>query len=217
MDKTQLRILTIIEIVIAIMVVLLDVLIPTIIVLVMAVFSLLIRREKVQVLGLRKPNSWTSLIGWSFIFAFLLQLFDVGVLMPILNHLTGLRIEYSGFGALQGKVQQMLVLLLIGWSLAAFGEEVVYRGYIQKLFGDLFGKSLWSVILSIWISSLVFGLAHLEQGWIGVVVTIFDAVIFSLLKRKSDDNLWVSIFTHGFYNTIGIFAVFIMGPIYGLW
>jgi membrane protease YdiL (CAAX protease family) len=96
----------------------------------------------------------------------------------------------------------MLVLLLIGWALAAFGEEVVYRGYIQKLFGDLFGKSLWSVILSIWISSLVFGLAHLEQGWIGVVVTIFDAVIFSLLKRKSDDNLWVSIFTHGFYNTI---------------
>ncbi len=217
MNKTFLRIFAVIEVIIAITIVLLDLLIPTLIILVMMVISMLIRHEKIATLGFKKPKTWGLLIGVTFLSALLLQLFDVGVLMPILNRLTGTTINYSGFANLQGNPRQLLMLLFVGWSLAAFGEEIVYRGYLQKLLGEIFGKNLGSVVVTIGISSLVFGLAHLEQGMIGVVLTTFDAIIFSLLKRKFNDNLWAAIFAHGFYNTIGLIFFYLIGPIYGLW
>ncbi len=211
------RIIAVIEVVVAVIVVLLDLFLPTLVILGMMVISLLIRRERISVLGFKKPKSWPGLIGVSFLSVVGLQLFDVGFVMPILNRLTGLTINYSGFAHLQGNLQQLFILLLLGWTLAALGEEIVYRGYLPKLLSDLFGIKLWGVVLTIGISSLIFGLAHLEQGFIGVGVTTIDAVFFSLLKRKFDNNLWVVILAHGFYNTIGVVVFYFTGPIYGLW
>jgi len=73
----------------------------------------------------------------------LLQLFDAGILMPILNRLTGSAINYSGFANLQGNPSLFLSLLLPGWSLAAFGEEGVYRDYLQKLLGSFSELMEW--------------------------------------------------------------------------
>ena len=103
------------------------------------------------------------------------------------------------------------------WTLAALGEEIVYRGYLQKLLTDLLGNSLPGVLLTGGISSLLFGLAHTEQGLTGVIVTTIDALFFSWLKRKFDDNLWAAILAHGFYNSIGMIIFYFTGPIYGLW
>lgn len=217
MSKQSLTILTVIEIIIVIAVVLMDLSISTLIILAMIGISLFIRHEKLGALGFKKPKSWVSLIGWSLLCVVLLQLFDVGVLMPILNRLTGTTINYSGFANLQGNPSQLLTLLFVGWILSALGEEIVYRGYLQKILDKLFGEQLGGIELTIGISSLIFGLAHTEQGLIGVIVTTFDAVIFSLLKRKFDNNLWAAILAHGFYNTIGIVFFYFMGPVYGLW
>lgn len=217
MNKNTLKALTLIELIIAITVVLRDLFNPTLIILAMVVISLLIRQEKIDTIGLKKPKSWLTLVSVALLSMVVLQLFDVGVLMPILNRLTGTTINYSGFANLKGNPSQLLILLLIGWTLAAFGEEVVYRGYFQKLLGELFGKRIVGGVITIGISSLVFGLAHRQQGIIGVVVTAFDAVIFSLLKRRFDGNLWATILAHGIYNTVGIVFFYFMGPIYGLW
>jgi len=65
---------------------------------------------------------------------------------------------------------------VLTWTLAAFGEEMVYRGYFQKRIVDLFGNNQGGIFLSIGISSLVFGFAHTEQGMIGVIITTLDAI-----------------------------------------
>ncbi len=217
MNSKLLKILTVIELIAAIVIVLLDVFNRTLLILGLLALSLLIRHEKLDALGFKKPKSWLWVIGVSFATAALLQLFDAGVLMPILNRLTGTTIDYSGFANLKGNSTQLLMLLLLGWTLAAFGEEVVYRSYLQKLLGGLFGKSIGALIVTIGVSSLLFGLAHREQGMVGVVVTIFDAIVFSLLKRRFDNNLWATILAHGFYNTIGMVIFYFTGPIYSLW
>lgn len=211
------KIITIIELVAAVIVVLLDLFVPTLVILGMALISLIVRREKPAVLGLKKPKSWLGMAAIAFLGAVLLQLFDAGVMMPILNRLTGTAIDNSGVAQLQGNLQQLLIYLVLAWTLAALGEEIVYRGYLQKLLGDLFGSSLAGVILTIGISSMVFGLAHLEQGIVGVIVTTFDGVFYSLLKRKFKGNLWAAILAHGFYNTVGMVVFYFAGPIDGLW
>lgn len=215
--KTIWKIITIIELVAAVTVILLDLFIPTLVVLGMAVVSLLIRREHIAVLGFKRPHSWLHMTGFALVGGFLLQLFDAGIVMPILNRLTGITIDYSGFAHLKSNLGQLILLLVLSWTLAAIGEEMVYRGYLQKLFGDLFGSSLPGVLLTVGISSLVFGLAHNEQGLVGVVVTTVDALFYSWLKRKFDNNLWATILAHGFYNSIGMIIFYFVGPINGLW
>lgn len=216
-DKPIWKIITIIELVLAVVVILLDLFIPTIIILGLIVISLFIRREHIRSLGFKRPKSWARIIGFSFIVVVFLQLFDVGFVMPIMNRLTGSTIDYSGFANLKGNLRQLAILLFFSWTLAALGEEIVYRGYIQKLLVNLFGSKMPGIFLTVMFSSLLFGLAHTEQGIIGVVVTTIDALFFSWLKIKFDNNLWAAILAHGFYNSIGVVVFFFTGPIYGLW
>jgi hypothetical protein len=179
--------------------------------------SLLIRREHITVMGFKRPQSWLGMAGFAFVFAVFMQLFDIGVVMPILNRLTGETIDTSGFATLQGNLGQLLLILAISWTLAAVGEELAYRGYLQKVLGDLFGSSQASMLLTVAISSVVFGLAHTEQGLTGVIVATIDALFFSWLKRKFNGSLWAAILAHGFDNTIGLVAFYFLGPVYGLW
>ena len=63
---------------------------------------------------------------------------------------------------------------------------------------------------------MLFGLAHTEHGTVGVVVTGLDALFFSILRLRYR-TLWAPILAHGFSNTLGIIAFFLIGPIYGFW
>jgi membrane protease YdiL (CAAX protease family) len=81
---------------------------------------------------------------------------------------------------------------------------------------DVLGATRIGVILAAGISSLLFGLAHTEQGIVGITLTTIDAVIFSVLRYRYQ-TLWTPILAHGFKNTIGIVTFFFIGPVYGLW
>jgi membrane protease YdiL (CAAX protease family) len=216
-NKTIWKIITIVELVAAAAVILLDLFLPTLVLLGLMVVSLLIRREHISGMGFKRPQSWLGLAGFAFVIAFIMQLFDAGVIMPIMNRLTGTTLDQSGVASLQGNLGQLLTILVLSWTLAAIGEELAYRGYLQKTLGNLFGNSPAGVLLTVVISSVLFGLAHTEQGLIGVVVTTVDALFYSWLKRKFDDNLWAPIMAHGFYNSIGVIVFYFTGPISGLW
>ena len=211
------KIIAAFEIIAAAVVIILDLFIPTIVILGMIVISLLVRRENIASLGFKKNANGLRMAGMVLLGVMALQLFQIGVTMPILNHLTGTTIDYSGFANLKGNLEQLTLFLVASWTLAAFGEEVVYRGYLQKRLGDLFGTNTIGLILTVGISSLLFGIAHTEQGIIGVVVTTLDALFFSWLKLKHGNNLWAAILAHGFSNSIGLIIFYFTGPIYGLW
>jgi membrane protease YdiL (CAAX protease family) len=215
--KATWKIITLLEFAAIVATVLLDLFIPTLVILGLMVISLLIRSEHISVVGFKRPKSWPGMLGFAFAGAALLQLFDAGIIMPILNRLTGQTIDYSGFAHLQGNLGQLALFLVLSWTLAALGEELAYRGYFQKVLENLLGSSLVGVLLTIGISSVIFGLAHTEQGLTGVCVTTIDALFFSWLKRKFDNNLWATILAHGFYNSLGVVLFYFTGPIYGLW
>ncbi len=211
------KVITVIELVVAAAVILLDLFLPTLVLLGMMVVSLLIRREPAAALGFKRAPSWPKVASLALLGAVCLQLFDVGVIMPILNRVTGATIDYSGFAQLKGNAGQLLLFLALSWTLAALGEEIAYRGYLQTLLTDLLGDGPTGVWLTVGLSSLLFGLAHTEQGLVGVGVTTVDALFYSWLKRKFDGNLWATILAHGFYNSVGMIVFYFVGPIYGLW
>ena len=135
----------------------------------------------------------------------------------MVEHLTGQRQDLSEFEALRGDAATLAVLLVLSWTLAAFGEEIVFRGYIQARIVDVLGPGRLGVLTAVLGSSVLFGLIHTEQGVIGVVLTFFDALFFSALKLRLGAGLWAPVLAHGFNNTIGLTAYFLIGPVYGLW
>ncbi|HEY7044365.1 MAG TPA: CPBP family intramembrane glutamic endopeptidase, partial [Nocardioidaceae bacterium] len=124
--------------------------------------------------------------------------------------------DLSGFTELQGNVGMLLALLVLSWTLAAFGEELAYRGYLLTRIRDVVGSGRVGTVSAIAVSSLLFGFAHTEQGIVGAAIVTLDAVAFSVLRYRYK-TLWASVLAHGFNNTLGFVAFFLVGPVHGLW
>jgi CAAX protease family protein len=212
---TAWRVVSAIEATAAAFAVILDLTIPSLVLIAMAAASLMIRRQGVATLGLRRFSGW-GLVGKTFAFAVLWSLFQFTVTMPVANHVSGTRQDLSAFEDLQGNVGMLAALLVAGWLLGAFAEELAYRGYLLTRIHDAFGDGRVGLLVAVLASSVLFGIAHSEQGLVGVLIVTIDGIYFSLL-RLHYQTLWASILAHGFNNTIGFIAFFMVGPLYGAW
>ena len=134
--------------------------------------------------------------------------------MPLLEHATGEQQDLSEFADLEGNLPLLAGLLLLTWTIAAFGEEVAYRGFTFTRLHEAVGPH--GVSIAVLGSSVLFGLAHTEQGPVGVAITFCDALFFAVL-RLHYATLWAPILAHGFSNTLGLTAFYLVGPIHGLW
>jgi uncharacterized protein len=204
-----------VEVLLAAIAVLFDLLVPTIIILALAGISLALRREGPGTLGLRRNPHPRRMAAGVVGLVVVWSLLHRGLFMPILNHLTGAKQDLSPFADLQGNLGLLAGFLLLTWTLAAFGEELVYRGYLQTRITDALGPGI-GLVIAVGVSSVLFGLAHTEQGLIGVVVTFLDALFFSFLRLRYR-TLWAPVLAHGFSNTLGLITFFLIGPIYGFW
>lgn len=100
------------------------------------------------------------------------------------------------------------VLLMGQVIIAAFGEEIAYRGFFLGK-----GMKIFPFWLCAVVSSLVFAAGHIATGNIGVVVydvaTVFiDSLVFSVIYHKSG-NCVISTFSHILGNAISLVAVYL--------
>lgn len=195
--------------------VLYDLAIPSLVLVSMAVVSLVIRRQGVRSLGLTRPPRW-GLGRTVLCLAAAWSVFQLSVTMPIANHLAGKKQDLSVFADLQWNVGMLAALLVAGWLLGAFAEELAYRGYLLTRVREALGSGRAGLLIAMLLSSILFGVAHTEQGLIGVLIVTVDAIYFGLM-RLHYKTLWASVLAHGFNNTFGFIAFFLVGPIYGFW
>ncbi len=91
-------------------------------------------------------------------------------------------------------------------------EEFLCRGWVQNEFIERFGDTRKNVIISIILSSLVFGLMHITnifagQGVFETIMQILQATSLGALLGSiyyRTKNIWAVAFLHGFYD-FGIF------------
>jgi len=62
-----------------------------------------------------------------------------------------------------------MVIIALPWVLAAFGEELVYRGYLMNRVADLGRGTRTGWIVSLFLISALFGFAHYQQGLTGII------------------------------------------------
>ena len=117
----------------------------------------------------------------------------VGALAVLLNRAGGrewLR-QRSGriISFLPHTVQERNRFLVLSASAGTW-EEIFFRGFLLWYLSYFFG--VWPAVV---LSSLVFALAHLYQGWVNAGIAFAIGVIFSAIFVWSG-SLWLAMFLH---------------------
>jgi len=159
-------------------------------------------------LGLGRPKSWGKTLGIGIGTALALQAFTFWGLLPAMQHFGWELPDLSRFESMQGNLPMLLLFLAVSWTTAGFGEEIIWRGFVMTRGARILGGSMGAWILSLFLASAVFGLLHLYQGAVGVVLTGFAGFVLGVVYLVSGRNLWASIFAHGLTDTLSFLIIY---------
>ena len=133
---------------------------------------------------------------------------ELFVTQPFLLHVFREPPDLSDFAALKGDLSLLALYLGLTWTLAAFGEEFVYRAYLLNRIADLFGRTRVGWILALVLSSAIFGLAHLYQGRTGISENVIDGLLLGVMYLASGRRFIVPFMAHGIQDTVDILLIF---------
>jgi membrane protease YdiL (CAAX protease family) len=108
-----------------------------------------------------------------------------------------------------GNPKLLLIALALSWILAAFGEEMVYRGYMMNRVADLMNRSRRAWVVSLIAVHVGFGMAHAYQGVTGVIDEGLMGLLLGLIYLRTDRNLAVPIIAHGAQDSIDFILIFL--------
>lgn len=185
-------------------------LLNTPILIIFVIFMVWIRQSKWREFGMYRPSSWPLVIIFGVVLGVGFQVFNIYIFEPVLGSIFEEPIDLEQFTFLKGNLVDTIVMLVVVWLLAAFGEEIVYRGYLLKRLTDLLDGSKWAWIFAITFTSIVFGyFGHSYQGIVGAVEASVMATTTCILFLMSRKNLWLPIIFHGSYDTISLVLVYL--------
>jgi membrane protease YdiL (CAAX protease family) len=171
--------------------------------------SLWFRRVGWRGVGLKLYRSWRLTLGLGLLAGLAMEAFELFVSQPILVRWLGKQPDLEMFRALHGNPRLTLVALALAWTLAAFGEEMVYRGYLMNRVADLFNRTRTAWVISLVAVHVAFGLAHAYQGITGIIDEGLMGVLLGLMYLGTGRNLAVPIVAHGVADTTDLVLMFL--------
>ena len=175
----------------------------------LAWISLRLRGVHWKDIGFTRYLTWKTTLLHGIVCGVGLELFDLFGKQPFLTRLLGKPPDLSSFPAVRGNLKLALVMIALIWILAAFGEELVYRGYLMNRVADLGSGTRTAWIVSLFLTSAVFGFSHYQQGLTGIIEEGSDGLILGLMYLACRRNLAVPVVAHGVCDTIDIVLLFL--------
>ena len=158
--------------------------------------------------GLRNSKAWWNIALRAVAAAVLIAVIANILVQPFVDRLIGRPVNNFRFDNLPGNVKVLLLWLAAVWTIVAFGEEMVFRGYLMNRITNLVGNTRTGWVLALLGSSVIFGLAHGYQGFAGVISTTEVGLLLGFLYLLNKRNLWVNIVCHGVFDSISLIALF---------
>lgn len=164
--------------------------------------------EPWSTIGFKRPDSfaWALIVG--VVAGLLMEVFAVYVTTPLISSFFGGEPDYSELKDIRGNLLLLFIFLGLSWTLAAFGEEVCFRGFLMKRLAQAFGESQFGWVAALLLSSILFGWGHTEQGVSGWVQEGLSGLILGMLFLLSKRNLTVPIVAHGVSNTLAFVLIY---------
>ena len=145
-----------------------------------------------------------SLLVYSGIFLMLIPIIIFLVALPE----TGQKIFKEGY---RWKLQHIsqLPLAILFCITTGYSEEIFFRSYLLTRLKQL-GSSPY---VSVTVSSLLFAMGHLYQGYTGYIVAAIQGVYFSIIFLKKK-NIHLTALAHSLYNfTVLTASLFMKNPL----
>ncbi len=173
--------------------------------------SLWLRGEGARGVGLRRapPPGWRRVLLLGVIVGLGYQFASLYVVEPLTARVIGKLPDVSMFATLRGDVRLLLAFTGVSWTLAGFGEEFVYRGYLLNRVAQLLGRGRGAWLPALGATTVLFGLGHVYQGASGVIDTALAGLVFGVLYIFGGHNLWMPIIAHGVADTTGFVLLFL--------
>jgi membrane protease YdiL (CAAX protease family) len=171
--------------------------------------SLRVRKISWRRLGLMPYRSWKVTLALGVAAGVLMEALELFISQPMLVRLLGKQPDLKVFRPLIGNIKVTLIFLVLAWVLAAFGEEMVYRGYLMNRVADLLHRTRGAWIISLIVVHVAFALAHIYQGATGAIDEGLMGLLLGLIYLRTGRNLSVPIVAHGVADSIDFILMFL--------
>ena len=165
--------------------------------------------ERWSEIGFARPDNFGWAIGVGVLAGVLMELFAVYVTTPLISNFFGTEPDYSELKEIRGNLILLFIFLGLSWTLAAFGEEICFRGFLMKRLAQVFGESRVAWLAALLLSSVLFGWGHTEQGVSGWIQEGLSGLILGVLFLSAKRNLVVPIVAHGVSNTLAFVLIYL--------
>jgi membrane protease YdiL (CAAX protease family) len=162
-----------------------------------------------RAVGLAQPVNWRRTIVIGVLGGLGIELLELFITQPLLVKLFHKVPDFSELDGLQGNWKMLLLGLALTWTLAAFGEEMVYRGYLMNRVAGLFRSPKIAWVISLIVVNFVFGLGHIDQGVTGQVENMIDGLLLGVIFLATGQNLWAVIIAHGLTDTLDLVLLYL--------
>jgi uncharacterized protein len=177
--------------------------------LLLAWISLQIRQVSWRDVGLFRNRNWAMTLTLGVGGGLVLEVFQLLVTQPLLVRFTGKQPDLSDFRLLTGNIKYSLIAVALAWTLAAFGEELVWRGYLMNRVAALGEYKRIAWICSLFLVNAAFGFAHSDQGISGQIEEGIAGLFLALMYLRTGKNLAVPILAHGASDTLDVLLLFL--------
>ena|SRR5215471_2971969 len=171
--------------------------------------SLWVRRVGWRAIGLTRNRTWAKTLALGFVLGLLMEALELFVTQPFLVRVLHKQPDFSVFRSVTGNWKLTLLFIALAWILAAFGEEMVYRGYLMNRVADLLKRTRTAWIISLFAVNIGFGMAHGYQGITGLIDEGLMGVLLGVMYLRTGRNLAVPIVAHGVADTVDFLLIFI--------
>jgi membrane protease YdiL (CAAX protease family) len=171
--------------------------------------SIRLRGQRWRDLGLKLDQPFPKLLVIGIVGGVAMEALELFATQPVLTKILGQGPDLHQLQRLIGNTQLLILGIVLAWVLAAFGEELVYRGYLTNRLAGLFGGSKIAWIVAAVLITLLFGLAHFPQGPTGIIENVIDGAILAALYFATGRNLWAPIIAHGIQDTVDVLLIYL--------
>jgi membrane protease YdiL (CAAX protease family) len=166
-------------------------------------------REPWSSIGLSLPENLSRAVAIGAAAGVAMECLAVFGTTPWISRLSGTDPDYSDLALIQGNLTYLLIFLMLNWTLAAFGEEICWRGFLMQRVARVLGGGGAAWTISLLLVSPLFGWVHSEQGVSGAVQESLSGLLLGVLFLVTGRNLAVPIVAHGVSNTVAFLLIYL--------
>lgn len=174
---------------------------------IVATWRLRVRDLRWRDVGLRWPGT-RRVVVWALAAYVLVIAVNALIVIPLARSQVWPPTDVAKLGELAGDLPLLASWLAIAWTTAAFGEELLFRGFLQTRLTTLLGGGAFATALAIVVQATLFGLGHAGFGIRGIVTAGVVGLVYGVMYAINGRNLWPLIVAHGITDTVSLVALY---------